>query len=220
MPVGAHASVMWGCHSLTEDNTGSGQEVREGERGTDAQASFRDDTRGPAGFYIPDRVTDHPRALEIQTQVVSCRQDHAGAGLAPLMLLCVRLYTPIWVIRTDIEPFDQGSSMIVEERSKSFIGLLDVIEGSNATGDESLVADDDQGISGAREGDGRFKHIWEQTHIQGIAEVSRGGTDLGPGKGGVLNQGVVTVKKDGRSHVGIMGHPNRWGDAGRREWCV
>lgn len=88
-------------------------------------------------MQIAGLIADGPGAIEVETEIGSCGEDHAGAGLAPGVLGTEGLDRARGVIGTEVEGVE-GNAVACKEFAEAVVDSFDGGKGVYTSGNAAL----------------------------------------------------------------------------------
>lgn len=199
-----------------EDPFDGGGEVGDGRGVADADGAGGVDAGADGGVEVALFVADHPGVGEVEVQFAGGGEDHAGAGLAPGVVVGEAGVGAARVVGRAVAGVDEGVGDGVGGsvgRAQRQLGAEGVVAGVDVgdvavgTGDATLVGDDDDGKAGLAEFLKRGRDAGHGVDMGGVEQVAGGGGAPGEvGQVGVAADGVVAVEEDGRAGWTRWGH--------------
>jgi len=116
---------------------------------------------GKTGFHVCTLVTDHPGMFKVDSQFVSCLQEHAGERLATVAVACIRPFTVERVVGTVVVCIHFGATGL-KLMLHVKVELLQVLLAVIAAPDAGLVGNDyNQIASSSQQPDGLNRSVNE-----------------------------------------------------------
>jgi len=145
---------------------------------------------GGAGGDVARLVADGPALGEIEAKVGGGLFEHAGLGLAPVVIELVFGDGGFGVIGAVVGGVDMGAGLIAELPAHFLVDGLDGVFVEHAAGDAGLVGDDDEAVVECADGGEGGGGAGEEFDLGGVAEVTI-----------IVDDGVVAVEE-----YGAFGH--------------
>ncbi len=122
--------------------------------------------------------------------VAVCSPEHAGMGLAGGMLAAVGSDSAFGVEGTEIEMVDEAIELAID----LIVDKVHVVFGVRASRDAALIGDDDEFKTGFGELGAGLGDAVDELDERRVAEIPIFGD------GAAVNDGVITIEKDGAGH--------------------
>ena len=148
---------------------------------------------GGAGGDVARLIADRPALREVEAEIGGGLFEHAGLGLAPIVIDFVFDDGGLGVVGAVVGGVDVGAGVFAELAAHFLVDGFDGVFIEHAAGDAGLVGDDDEAVAQRADGGEGGGGAGEEFYFGGIAEVAI-----------IVDDGVVAVEK-----YGTFGHEER-----------
>ncbi len=127
-------------------------------------------TGGGASGDVGDAVADHEAARGVDVKLGGGLQEHAGTRFAALAIDAVFGKGCFGMVRAKIKGIERRAPLPLQEAVDFGVDFADLIFGCQATGDDGLIADDDEEKSGVLQAAKRGGGAGRESNLRRVRE--------------------------------------------------